>query len=119
MAVPAKTQCDSTFIHKDKVVSARRGLLGSEIIAGMAETFQILGDPTRLKICLALAREELCVCDLASLLTMTNSAVSHQLSILKHVRMVKHRKDGKMVYYALSDEHVEDLIRVAKRHGEE
>ncbi len=111
--------CERTYIHRGKVASAKKGLPGAPLIDQMAETFQMLSDPTRLKICMALAREELCVCDIAALLAMTNSAVSHQLALLKHLRMVRNRKEGKMVYYSLDDEHVEDLIRISKRHGEE
>jgi DNA-binding transcriptional ArsR family regulator len=85
----------------------------------MSEIFQVLGDPTRLKVCLALSKEELCVCDIAALLGTTDSAISHQLAILKHLRMVKYRKEGRMAYYSLDDEHIEDLIRLARCHGEE
>ncbi len=85
----------------------------------MAETFKILGDPTRLKIVLALTKEELCVLDIAELLGMSESAISHQLRLLKTLRLVKQRKDGKMVFYSLDDEHIEDLIRVAARHSGE
>jgi ArsR family transcriptional regulator, lead/cadmium/zinc/bismuth-responsive transcriptional repressor len=111
--------CDVTFIHKGKVSSARRNIPDSTTIQRMSEIFQVLGDPTRLKVCLALSKEELCVCDIAALLGTTDSAISHQLAMLKHLRMVKYRKDGRMAYYSLDDEHIEDLIRLARRHGEE
>ncbi len=111
--------CEVNVVHKEKVASARRALLDSEATQHMAEIFQILGDPTRLKICLALSKEELCVCDIASLLGMTDSAISHQLSTLKLLRLVKYRKEGKMAYYSLVDEHIEDLLNVSKRHSEE
>lgn len=79
----------------------------------------MLADPTRLKIVLALAREELCVCDVAALLGVSESAISHQLRLLKNLRLVKYHRDGKMAYYSLDDEHIEDLIRVANRHVSE
>ena len=85
----------------------------------MSESFKILGDPTRLKIVLALTKEELCVLDIAELLGMSESAISHQLRLLKNLRLVKQRKDGKMVFYSLDDEHIEDLVRVAARHSNE
>ncbi len=117
--VKTNGECDVRVVHKSKVASARKALLDPETTRQMAEIFQILGDPTRLRICLALSKEELCVCDIASLLGMTDSAISHQLSTLKLLRLVKYRKEGKMAYYSLVDEHIEDLLRVSKRHGEE
>jgi DNA-binding transcriptional ArsR family regulator len=101
--------------HKDAIRSAKRGLASEKTIAGMAETFKVLGDQTRLKIVFALSKQELCVLDIA----MSESAVSHQLRLLKSLRLVKQRKEGKMVFYSLDDEHIEDLIRVASRHSEE
>ena len=79
----------------------------------------MLSDPTRLKIVLALLREELCVLDIAELIGISESAISHQMHMLKTLRLVKQRKEGKMVFYSLEDEHIEDLIRVATRHIEE
>lgn len=85
----------------------------------MAEIFKILGDQTRLKIVLALSKQELCVLDIATVLGMSESAISHQLRLLKTLRLVRQRKEGKMVFYSLDDEHIEDLIMVASRHCEE
>jgi ArsR family transcriptional regulator len=112
----SRDSCDVTFIHQDRVKEARRGLKDEGTTSGMAETFKALGDPTRLKIVLALSREELCVCDLAALLGMTESAVSHQLRLLKTLRLVKYRRGGKMAYYSVDDEHIEDIIVIAGRH---
>lgn len=112
----ANESCEVEFVHEDRVRSARKAIRDEEILLGLAETFHILGDPTRLRIAMALAKEELCVCDIAALLGVTDSAISHQLRLLKNLRLVKFRKQGKMVYYSLSDEHIEDLIRVAARH---
>ncbi len=102
--------------HQQKIRSARKALGDNEEILGLNETFKVLSDSTRLKIVLALAKEELCVFDIAQLLGVTDSAISHQLRMLKTLRLVKQRKDGKMTFYSLDDEHIEDLIRVATRH---
>ncbi|HAL56562.1 MAG TPA: transcriptional regulator [Bacteroidetes bacterium] len=102
--------------HQTAIRSARRAMADYETILGLTETFKVLSDPTRLKIVFALTRIELCVIDIAELLDVTESAVSHQLRLLKTLRLVKQRKEGKMVYYSLDDEHIEDLIRVATRH---
>lgn len=85
-------------------------------IQDLAETFKVLSDPTRLKIVMALQRAELCVLDIAAVLGISDSGVSHQMRLLKTLRLVKHRKVGKMVFYSLDDEHIEDLIRVGERH---
>ena len=105
--------------HRVAIRSAQKTLADSDTIVNMAETFKVLGDQTRLKIVLALSKQELCVLDIASALNITESAISHQLRLLKALRLVKQRKDGKMVFYSLDDEHIDDLIRVARRHGEE
>jgi DNA-binding transcriptional ArsR family regulator len=105
--------------HQDAIRSAKKGLASEETIFGMAETFKVLGDQTRLKIVLALSKQELCVLDIAAVVEMSESAVSHQLRLLKTLRLVKQRKDGKMTFYSLDDEHIEDLIKVASRHSEE
>jgi ArsR family transcriptional regulator len=107
------------FVHKKQVEAARRSIPRPGTVLGLSETFKALGDPTRLRIMLALSREELCVCDLANLLGLTESAVSHQLRYMKALRLVRYRKEGKMAYYALDDEHMEDLIRIGVRHVSE
>jgi DNA-binding transcriptional ArsR family regulator len=105
--------------HQAAIRSAKKGLTGDQTSVEMAETFKVLGDHTRLKMVLALSKQELCVLDIAEVVGMSESAVSHQLRLLKSLRLVKQRKDGKMVFYSLDDEHIEDLIRVASRHSEE
>jgi ArsR family transcriptional regulator len=102
--------------HDEAIRSARKALVGEETILGLTETFKILSDPTRLQIVLAVSKQELCVIDIAELLGITESAVSHQLRLLKTLHLVKQRKEGKLVFYTLDDEHIEDLIRVAARH---
>ena len=108
-----------THNHQETIRSARKAILQDESIWSLTETFKVLSDPTRLRIVLALLKEELCVFDIAELVGISESAVSHQMRMLKTLRLVKQRKDGKMVFYSLEDEHIEDLIRVAKRHIEE
>ncbi len=105
--------------HQNAIRSAKRALAGETAIETLAETFKILGDQTRLKIVLALSKQELCVLDIAAVLGITGSAISHQLRLLKTLRIVRQRKEGKMAFYFLNDEHIEDLIRVAARHSVE
>lgn len=88
-------------------------------MAALAEIFRVLGDPTRLKICMFLAQAELCVCDLASILGISESAVSHQLRVLRSQRLVKYRREGKMAFYSLDDDHVQALIDQGLEHVEE
>jgi DNA-binding transcriptional ArsR family regulator len=107
---------DPVFVHKQSVNAARKALYDDRTLLTLSEVFKVLGDLTRLKICLALLRRELCVTDVAGLLGLTESAVSHQLRIMKAMRVVKYRKEGKMTYYMLDDDHIEELIRLSVRH---
>ncbi len=86
---------------------------------GLAEVFGILADPSRTKILFALSQEELCVCDLAGLLGLSVSTVSHHLRLLRTARLVRHRKDGRMIYYRLADDHIVMLMRMALEHVHE
>ncbi|RJP65291.1 MAG: ArsR family transcriptional regulator [Candidatus Abyssobacteria bacterium SURF_17] len=88
----------------------------SDSIEALSEIFKVLGDPTRLRIISALSVDELCVCDIAHLLGASISATSHQLRILRHLHLVKHRKEGKMVYYSLDDACVEKLLAEGLKH---
>lgn len=88
-------------------------------IAELAEIFKVLSEPTRVRILQALSTEELCVCDIAAVVETTTSAISHQLRILRTTRLVKSRKDGKMVYYSLDDDHVRNLFEEGIRHLKE
>ena len=83
---------------------------------GLAQTFGVLGDPTRVKLISALMAGELCVCDLATLLGLSQSAVSHQLRLLRNMRLAKYRRDGRMVYYSLDDQHIRDLFLQGLQH---
>jgi len=101
-----------------KSIRIARSALGSDdMVADLSELFHALGDPTRLKIALALSVRELCVADLASAIGMSESAVSHQLRLLKTLRLVRPRKSGKQVYYVLDDTHVDDLLRTGRLHA--
>jgi DNA-binding transcriptional ArsR family regulator len=108
--------CSERVIHPQAVEHARGGMPEPHELAEMGEFFKVLGDQTRLKILHALSREELCVCDLSVVLSMSVSAVSHQLAVLKQGRLVSHRRDGKVVYYSLSDDHVRDLLESMRVH---
>lgn len=109
-------QCQCRTIHDDKVMEARQRELGEEVTDNLCQTFKALGDPSRLKILWALEYEEMCVCDLAALLRISESAVSHQLRLLRTLRLVKNRRDGTILYYRLADEHVSQLVRIAMEH---
>ena len=98
------------------VCLAKAEMLGDEEAQLIAETFKILGDPTRVKILHALSKRELCVCDISAVIALGQSAVSHQLRLLRGARLVKHRKDGKMVWYSLDDEHISLLLAQGIEH---
>jgi ArsR family transcriptional regulator len=103
-------RCDCNIIHEDLIEKVRGVLPTPEILSLLADFFKVFGDPTRIKILSSLAESEMCVCDIAYLLNMTQSAISHQLRVLKQARLVKNRKEGKVVYYSLDDEHVKQII---------
>ncbi|MCY7375940.1 MAG: metalloregulator ArsR/SmtB family transcription factor [Pyrinomonadaceae bacterium] len=111
--------CEIQFVDEKRVKSVRRVMKSAEAITALAETFKILGDPTRVKIAFALSKEELCVCDIANLLKVSQSAVSHSLRTLRQMKLVKFRKEGKIAYYTLDDEHINNLLDVGFRHVEE
>ena len=111
--------CEVRCIDAPKVESARRAMKEAAMVERAADTFKVLGDPTRLRIVHALAREELCVCDLALLLEQSQSTVSHSLRSLRQMRLVRYRKVGKIAYYSLDDEHIARLVGVAFEHAEE
>jgi ArsR family transcriptional regulator len=103
----------------EKIDKARKELPGYDVISSMAQFFGLLSDPTRLKIVIVLKKEELCVHEIADAIGLSISAVSHQLRLLKTAKMVKNRRQGKMVYYSLDDEHIEQLLSVAYEHVKE
>jgi DNA-binding transcriptional ArsR family regulator len=104
------------MIHPDAVERVKKLLPHDETLYDLAELFKIFGDSTRIKILYALLESELCVCDLAKLLDVTQSAVSHQLRVLKSSKLVKFRRDGKTVYYSLADEHVVRILSQGMEH---
>lgn len=114
-----RTVCEIEFVNKEAVREVKSRMLKNETILGTANIFKILGAPTRVKILHALSQKELCVCDLAALLGMTHSAVSHQLRVLRNSNLVKFRREGKIVYYSLADEHVKKLIKMGVEHARE
>ena len=107
------------IIHKDTVKKVAERMIDEESSIDLAEFFKIFGDSTRIKILNALLNESMCVCDIAALLNMTHSAISHQLKILKQAKIVKFNKVGKIVYYMLDDEHIEQIFKKGVEHIEE
>lgn len=108
--------CDVRCIHEDKVRKTRQTLPSDDTISRMVDIFKALSDPTRLKIVLALLNREHCVCDLAVLCGQSDSAVSHQLRILRTMKIVKNRRQGKIMYYSINDDHVVSLIQMSLDH---
>ena len=108
--------CEQLCEHDKNVCLARAEMLVDEDAQTIAETFKILGDPTRVKILHALSKRELCVCDVSAVIGMGQSAVSHQLRLLRGARLVKHRKEGKMVWYSLDDEQIALLLAQGIEH---
>ena len=110
--------CDCNVIHQDLVESTQKQMVDEDILNKMADFFRILGDTTRVKILDALDKNELCVCDIANVLGMSKSSISHQLGTLRRSGIVKCRKVGKEVFYTLDDEHVKEVFEVAIEHIE-
>lgn len=110
------TLCDCDVIHEQAVEYVRAQLPEENILYEAADFFRVLGDSTRMRILFALDKSELCVCDLACLLSMTKSAISHQLRVLRETSLVRTRKSGKNVFYSLADDHVRDIIEKAFEH---
>ena len=103
-------RCDCNVIHVDIVNQVRDKMPHEESLYDLAELFKVFGDSTRIRILWALYEAEMCVCDIAVLLNMTQSAISHQLRVLKQANLVKNRKEGKVVYYSLVDDHVREIF---------
>ncbi len=108
--------CSETYIHEERVQEALPHLLGDATAMRLAETFKALSDPTRVRLVSLLADAELCVCDMAAALDVSQSAVSHQLRTLRDLRLVRWRRDGRQIFYTLDDEHVADLFRRGLDH---
>lgn len=108
--------CDCDVIHRDVVEAAQKQMPQDEKLFYLAEFFKVFGDSTRIRILWALEDREMCVCDIAYLLNMTQSAISHQLRSLKQVNLVKNRREGKIVYYTLKDEHIKQIFDIGMEH---
>ena len=115
----ANDTCEIQFVDEKRVKKVQKVMKSSEAITALAETFKILGDPTRIRIAFALSKEELCVCDIANLLGVSQSVVSHSLRTLRQMKLVRFRKEGKIAYYTLDDEHINNLLDVGFHHVEE
>jgi ArsR family transcriptional regulator, lead/cadmium/zinc/bismuth-responsive transcriptional repressor len=113
------TACGAEHLDPRGTVLRRQQLMPDTAVRAIAETFRILGDPTRVRILDALAGGELCVCDIAGLVGLSESAVSHQLRLLRNVRLVRSRRSGRLVFYAVDDAHILELLRQAQTHVEE
>jgi DNA-binding transcriptional ArsR family regulator len=109
-------RCDCTVIHEEIVEKVKLLMPAEENLNELAALFKVFGDTTRIKILWALSESEMCVCDLAFLLNMTQSAISHQLRFLKQSRLVKNRKEGKVVFYSLADEHIRLIFAQGMTH---
>lgn len=109
-------RCECATVHEIEALEVIQQLPSIEKLNHLADFFKVFGDTTRIRILTSLYNHELCVCDIAYVLEMTQSAISHQLRVLKQARLVKSRKEGKAVYYSLDDEHVKKIIEVGMAH---
>jgi ArsR family transcriptional regulator, lead/cadmium/zinc/bismuth-responsive transcriptional repressor len=111
--------CDISHLNADNAATREAQLLSSATVQEIAATFSVLGDPTRVRILDALTGGELCVCDIATLVDISESAVSHQLRLLRGMRLVRARRAGRQVFYTLDDQHIVELLRLAVTHVQE
>jgi len=109
-------KCSSNVIHEDVIERVKESIPEEEVLYDLAELFKVFGDSTRIKILCALFEAEMCVCDIANLLNITQSAISHQLRVLKSNRLVKYRREGKVVYYSLDDDHIKNIFDAGINH---
>lgn len=111
--------CEFIHVHEDIVKNVEKAMPQEQELLDLAEFFKIFGDSTRIKILYVLSQSEMCVCDIASLLMMGQSAISHQLRVLKQMRLVKFRREGKTVFYSLSDGHIQTILAQGMEHIKE
>ena len=116
MAEKDTEHCEYMYVHEDVVKKVMDEMPQDEILYDLAELFKVFGDSTRIKILYALFEAELCVCDMAQLLGLTQTAVSHQLRVLKANKLVKFRREGKNIFYSLSDDHVRSILGQGMEH---
>ncbi len=114
-----KDLCDCRCIHETRVADAAAHALPEQDNQRMAQLFKAMGDANRLKVLWALEQEEMCVCDIAAFLKISESAVSHQLRMLRQLQLVSNRREGPILYYRLNDHHVNDLMQIALKHTRE
>lgn len=112
-------RCNCTVVHESIIEKVKEQMPPEENLYDLAELFKVFGDTTRIKILCALFEAEMCVCDIAELLGMTQSAISHQLRALKQARLVKFRREGKVVFYSLDDDHVQSIFSLGLVHVNE
>lgn len=115
----AEQLCDCEILHKDIVDTVKQNILDNKTLLDITEFYKAFSDSTRIKIINALDIHEMCVCDISVLLNMTKSAVSHQLKYLKDKDIVKCKKQGKVVFYSLADQHVKQLFEICHEHIQE
>lgn len=108
--------CDGVHVHEEAVQMAEGHMPPEETLRELADFFKVFGDTTRIKILCVLFQSELCVCDLAEVLQMTQSAISHQLRVLKQMKLVKNRREGKTVFYSLADDHIQTIMNQGMEH---
>lgn len=108
--------CDVTCVHNQIIEAVKEKMPAEELLNELADFYKVFGDATRIKILCVLLRSEMCVCDLAEMLGMTQSAISHQLRVLKQMKLVKNRREGKTVYYSLADGHIQNIISQGMEH---
>lgn len=109
-------RCEYMHVHEDIVAQVKQSMPDEEVLYDLAELFKIFGDSTRIKILYVLSESEMCVCDIAQLLGMTQSAISHQLRSLKQSKLIKARREGKTVFYSLADGHVRTILAQGVEH---
>ena len=114
-----ETVCGCTQTHAHTLELARQEMPAEEVLFDLADVFKTFGDSTRIRILWALSEGEMCVCDLAQLLNMEQSAISHQLRVLRQARLVKFRREGKSAFYALDDDHVQQILQMGLSHIQE
>ena len=116
---PEIEQCDFIHVHQDLVDRVTEVMPDEDQLLDLAEFFKVFGDSTRIKILYVLSQAEMCVCDIATLLQMGQSAISHQLRVLKQMRLVKFRRDGRTVFYSLADGHIQTILAQGMEHIQE
>ena len=116
---PVLEQCDYMHLHEKVIEQVQEEMPEEEILYDLAELFKVFGDSTRIKILYVLFQSEMCVCDIAQLLNMSQSAISHQLRVLKQAQLVKYRREGKTVFYSLADAHVNTILNQGLEQIEE